>query len=459
MNKRVVIHFIMMILLSPIVVASDDLSSAFNEGKVSGQVRMFSISRSVDFTKPDATDFTRKANAVGGYLKYETAPLYGFTLGSAFYTTNGFALKSDKATNREVDPTLLGKKNESYSILGEAYLGYEYEKTKLILGRQKLSTPLAGSDDGRMLPNLFQAYTLINKDLPDTTLFFSHATHFAQGTFGRIYSSESGKLGDKILAATSAYSAVDDRNQVGDFVNIGTYALGTQTDGLSIFSLSYKGIENVELQVWDYYAHDILNALYLQADYKYHMSAHVRPYISAQFIKENDVGDKLLKNMGGDGALNSDYFALKIGVEIEDFNSYLAYSAVSENDINDNLTNAPYAHATITMWGGMPAFIQGMLTRLAGTKASKAYAAYNWKNFGPNLLTSASYAKFDMGAYNGWTHGDANEIDFMAIYSPSAVKNLELRLRANYSNDFLVFASNAGTMSWDEYHFIVKYNF
>lgn len=455
MNKKSLFNLVAITLFSSTIDASDSLNTMFLDGEVSGQIRMFSIARSLEFSNPASSNYTRKANAIGGHLKYETAPLNGFTLGAAFYTTNGFALKSNKATNREVDPTLLGKDNESYTILGEAYLGYKYKNTTLKLGRQKLNTPLAGADDGRMLPNLFQAYTFINKDLEDTTIFFSHATHFAQGTFGRIYSAESGASRDKILAATSAYSAVDDRNQVGEFVNIGTYALGTSTDGLSIASLTYTGIENLKLQAWDYYAHDILNAVYLQADYKYNLKGSIKPFVSAQFIKEDDVGDKLLKYMGGNGELDSSYGAIKLGVNIENFSSYLAYSEVSKNDVND----PTYANATITMWGGMPAFIQGMLTRLAGTKASKVYASYNWKNFGANLLTTASYAKLNMGEYNGWTDGDANEIDFSATYYPSAFKNLEIRLRANYSNDFLVLASNKGTVSWDEYHFVVKYNF
>jgi hypothetical protein len=64
-----------------------------------------------------------------------------------------------------------------------------------------------------------------------------------------------------------------------------------------------------------------------------------------------------------------------------------------------------------------------------------------------------------MGQNNGWTQGDAYEYDFMLTYLPEAVKNLEMRLRANYSNNFLVLPANAGSLSWDEYHFIVKYNF
>ncbi|MDY0116818.1 MAG: OprD family outer membrane porin [Sulfurimonadaceae bacterium] len=420
-----------------------------NEAKISGQIRSFSIARSLDFSQKD--DYTRSANAIGGFLKYETADFYGFHLGGAFYTTNGFALKSDKANNPKVDPTLLGVDNKSYTILGEAYLEYKYKNTELKLGRQKLNTPLAGADDGRMLPNLFHAYTLTNTDIEDTKIFISHATHFAQGTFGRIYSAQAGQIGAQILSATAAYSAVDSKNQVGEFVNIGTYALGTKTDGLSIASLTYSGVKGLKLQAWDYYAHDILNAIYLQADYKLDMSETIKPFVAMQYIKENDAGKRLLKNMGGDGKLDSDYFAIKLGVDIENFNTYIAHSRVSANDVTDPV----YANATITMWGGMPAFIQGMLTRLAGTKASKVHTAYNFEQ----VLVTASYAKFIMDKNNGWTYGNASEIDLSATYKPSFVKNLELKARATYANDFLVMNANGGTLSWDEYHFIVKYNF
>lgn len=286
-----------------------------NEAKISGQIRSFSIARSLDFSQKD--NYTRSANAIGGFLKYETADFYGFNLGGAFYTTNGFALKSDKANNRKVDPTILGVDNKSYTILGEAYLGYKYKNTELKLGRQKLNTPLAGADDGRMLPNLFHAYTLTNTDIADTKIFISHATHFAQGTFGRIYSAKPGDIGAQVLSATAAYSAIDSKKQVGEFVNIGTYALGTKTDGLSIASVTYSGFQGLRLQAWDYYAHDILNAVYLQADYKLDMSDTFKPFVAMQYIKENDTGKRLLKKMGGDGKLDSDYFALKLGVGIE----------------------------------------------------------------------------------------------------------------------------------------------
>jgi imipenem/basic amino acid-specific outer membrane pore len=426
--------------------AADDLSAMFSEGKTSGQIREFSISRSMDLSKVGVEDYTRSANAIGGFLKFETADYKGLSAGVALYTTNGFLLGENKTDYTKVDPTLLGKDNESYSILGEAYLQYKAGNTTFKGGRQLLDTPMAGSDDARMLPNLFEAYLVINTDIADTTLIGGHVTKFAQGTFGRAY-------GGGVLSATSGYSAVDSKNQVGDFVNMGDYAIGESTGGVSVASATYTGIKGLKLQLWDYYAYDILNAMYGQADFSWKclLSDSVKPYASAQFIKEDDVGDKFA------GSVNGLYWAAKVGAKVENFDASVAYSATSENDASDAAT----ANAIITPWGGMPAFTQGMVTRhmfLAGTKATKLAASYNWKAFGPNLSTTLYYVNFDMADYNGYTFDDASESGFDVIYSPAMVKNLQLRVRANYADDFNVNAAG-DTTSWDEYRFIANYNF
>ena len=103
--------------------AAEDLKTMFSEGKVSGQIREFSISRS--YKKSAGTDFTRQANAIGGHLKFETADYKGLSFGTAFYTTNGFLNDTPKTDYTKVDPTLLGKDNNSYAMLGEAYLQFK----------------------------------------------------------------------------------------------------------------------------------------------------------------------------------------------------------------------------------------------------------------------------------------------------------------------------------------------
>ena len=421
--------------------AAEDLSSMFSEGKTSGQVRLFSIGRTVDTA---TTHYTREANAIGGHLKYETADYKGLSFGAAFYTTNGFGLEN-KTDATQVDPTLLGKDNESYSILGELYAQYVLGNTTFKFGRQKLDTPLAGSDDARMLPNLFEAYLAINKDVKDTTIIAGHVTRFAQGTFGRAYGT-GGHLG-----VTAGYSFVDASNQTGTFVNMGDYAIGAKTDGVSVVSATYTGIEKLKLQLWDYYAWDILNAVYAQADFSWNclLTDKVKPYASAQLIKEDDVGDSLVGNV------DATYWAAKFGAKFGNANLYVAYSQ------NDSDTSSFGNGSIITPWGGMPAFTQGMVTRhmfLAGTDATKVAGSYNWKDLGVNLSTALYYTEFDMdrdNMYDNGTSWTAKEAGFDFIYYPEVVKNLQVRLRGNFPTDF----KKTGSVDWDEYRFIVNYNF
>ena len=290
----------------------------------------------------------------------------------------------------------------------------------------------------------------------------AHVTKFAQGTFGRAYG-----VGG-ILGATAGYSAVDASNQVGDFENMGTYAVGESTSGVSIVSATYTGIDKLKIQLWDYYAHDILNVIYGQVDYSWNclLTDSVKPFASAQFIKEDDIGDKQLKAIGGDGEIDSFYYGLKFGAKVENFTAYVAYSETGKNSETDK-NNGAYQNAIISSWGGMPAFTQGMVTRhvfLAGTKATKVAVSYNWKNFGPDLKTVLYYAEYDMAKNNGYTEGDASEAGFDIIYKPSFVKNLNLRLRGNLADDFYVKNSDTditknGKVSWDEIRFIANYSF
>jgi hypothetical protein len=462
MKKYIALSAIAVGLLSSAnVQAADDLSSMFKNGKASGQIREFTINRNVTDTRASKDSYERKANAIGGHLKFVTDDFKGLSFGTAFYTTNGFLL-GDTTNNNEVDPTLLGVNNEGYSILGEAYIKYEMDKTVFVGGRQKITNPMISSDDARMLPNLVEAYSITNKNLPNTTLEIAHTTKFAQGTFGRAYGAGG------ILAATAGYSASDPSNQVGDFVNMGDYAVGKTTSGITSISAVYSGVKGLKVQLWDFYAHDIMNTIYADASYKMKLDS-VTPFVAAQFIKQNDVGDKLLKNTGisNNGELDSMYYGLKAGVSISNFTAYVAYSATTENSDSDKTTQGSATNAIITMWGGMPAYTQGMVTRhqfLAGTKASKIAASYNFKDMGPDVKVVGYYANYDMHKNNGYTEVDAKEAGFDIIYNTAFAKGLQLRLRGNYATDFYgktsdVAPANNGTVGWSEYRFIANYSF
>lgn len=425
--------------------AADSLESAFKEGKASGQIRMFYIDRDYKGYNT-ATNYHRDGLALGGYLKYETAPLYGFNVGAAFYTTNKLDKKS--SVTGKNDTTLFGPNGDNKTYLGEAYLQYKYENTTFKAGRQKLDTPMAGSDDARELPNLFEAYVLSNTDIKDTTLIAAHVTKFAAGTFANAY-------GGGVLALTSGYSGLSDATKyVGSFTNMGTYAIGKSTKGVTTVGAIYSGIPGLKLQLWDYYAYDILNAIYAEAnvEWKCLISDAIKPYAGVQYIKEDDVGKKYATKV------NSDFIAAKAGAKFNNFDLSFALSHNSKD------SSAKINGGTITPWGGMPAYTQGMVTRhqfMAGTDAWKVAGNYNWKDFGVNLNTALYYAEFDMDKLNGYSDATASdkatEAGFDIIYNPEAVKNLQLRFRGNFPRHFK--ETTAGNMGWNEYRFIANYNF
>jgi hypothetical protein len=139
--------------------AGNELAIAFKDGKVTGDIRAMYISDDFTSSAQAAGASNQSTFAVGGKLKYETAPLYGVNMGVSFFTTNKLSGEnSSKSVANMYDGDSRG-----YSILGEAYLNGTFGKTTIKVGRQQLDTPLASSDDVRMIPNLFDAALIINE--------------------------------------------------------------------------------------------------------------------------------------------------------------------------------------------------------------------------------------------------------------------------------------------------------
>jgi imipenem/basic amino acid-specific outer membrane pore len=471
MKKQIVLSATLIALMgSTNVNAAENLSTMFSEGKASGQIRSFWVDREYQGTA--GKDDHRDGWAVGGHLKYETADYEGLSFGTAFYTSNALDISSNRADYSSNDMTLLGPDNKDYSFIGEAFAQYKRGNTTFKAGRQKIDSPMAGTDDARMVPNLFEGYLLINKDLADTTIVAGHMTKFAQGTFGRVYAgyqpsynaaiskgktpdeAKASGLADGLLAVTSGYSYENARDHVGRFVNMGDYAVGENTAGVSVLSATYTGIENLKVQLWDYYAHDILNAVYGELNFSWNclVTDIVKPSAGIQVIKQNAVGDKHA------GDVDSLYVAGKINFNVENFNLTLAYSQTGKNNATESALN----NAIITPWGGMPAYTQGMVTRhmfLAGTDAMKVSGSYNFKDMGAKVNAAAYYTEFDMDANSGYgIERTASEAGFDVIYYPEFVKNLQLRARGNFPRTFHENDAEK-TTGWSEYRLIANYNF
>lgn len=128
------------------------IGQIFEEGKVSGNIR--SMYAGYNIKKENENNIY--ATALGGYLKYETAELNGFSAAAAFATSHdiGF-VTGDKGVKQNDE---LSSSEGKYTVLSEAYLNYKYDDFNFRAGRQVIDTPLANSDDIRMIQNTFEAY-------------------------------------------------------------------------------------------------------------------------------------------------------------------------------------------------------------------------------------------------------------------------------------------------------------
>jgi len=127
---------------------TNTLRNMFENGKVTGQLELIYSGHEID------NDSNPYATAIGGHLLYELAKYNGFNAGVEFSTSHNInALSGDgDKTN-----TFMSSSDESYTEMTQAFANYEYSGLNIRLGRQVIDTPLADSDDYRIINNTFEA--------------------------------------------------------------------------------------------------------------------------------------------------------------------------------------------------------------------------------------------------------------------------------------------------------------
>ncbi len=136
---------------------STTLLYAFRQGQFHGHFRNFFMST---INQQDLSDYY--ANAIGGGLRYETAPFKGFQLAiSGYFTHNLFstilaAIDSATGAPNRYEIGLFDIENpeneHDLDRLEELYLRYSFGNNKITLGRQILRSPFINPQDGRMRP-------------------------------------------------------------------------------------------------------------------------------------------------------------------------------------------------------------------------------------------------------------------------------------------------------------------
>ncbi|WP_457748809.1 hypothetical protein [Sulfurimonas sp.] len=221
----------------------DSFKHMFQDGKVSGQIRtMYAGNEQKAQNTPN-----NYATAIGGKLKYELAELQGLNAGVAFYTSHDMNFATGDALHQNNE---LSSSDGSYTQMAEAYINYKYKDFNFRAGRQVLDTPLADSDDIRMISNSFEAYVVS---------YNFNGFKFMAGN----------------IQSWQGYDA-----------NLDTPWEKTGKNGTNFGGLAYHDVW--ELNLWYYNVTNQVNALYLSGGIQYDITQNSLIHVMAQYLHESE---------------------------------------------------------------------------------------------------------------------------------------------------------------------------
>lgn len=377
----------------------------------------------------------------------------------------------NKGRTSEVAGGLLGDNFDGYSTLGEAYANYHISNTDLTIGRQEFKTPMTESPV-TIIPNLFEGAVATIKELPNATITAAHITKIQYGTRSLTERNLLGDVGYGITAGTGITDNNSTHTTEGGLIpSWGKESF--QDMGLAMFGRSFSGAQRVKsagvtalgidykkgdlkARVWDYYAHEMYNTLYADAEYQMNI-AGAKVTLGAQGLKQDDVAD--FKNGLGGQALKANVGLSRVPIDggaviyrtkISEDGSIDAFfwGAKAQAEIGDLTLKAAYnkneqGHV-INTWGGDPGYTSTIFSRnefRADTSAYKLGFEYNLQSFVPGLKFIYNHAMYDTNVkttatWNGTAWVTASGIrnektevhDYVLHYVVPSVKGLWCRL-------------------------------
>lgn len=306
------------VLLSLVAVGAlnaESITEAFASGKANGHIRTAYINNNYD---AGGNDY---ATAIGGELKYETAPWNDFKLGIGAYVSQkiGFATGDNTTTNGD----FFDENKKSYAYVGEAYLDYSAGDLTLRVGRQLLDTPLADTDDIRMNPNTFEAAIATYTPMEGTTLLGGYMTRWA---------------------------GVDSGEDKSTFKKLG----GVESRGAAVAAIMSERIENLSMQGWYYGIDRVADIVYGDATYTMAFSETAGGELTAQYATFNEEDASAVEGQVYGLGLTLNVGAITLGA---------AYNRASNAE----------GKAVVNGYGGGPYFTSMEEWTIEGMEDAKAY--------------------------------------------------------------------------------------
>ena len=371
--------------------AADTLADAFAKGKVSGELKAWYFDRDIEGGS-DADIIN-----TGLMLNYVTDTLYGFYMGATFQSN--FAPWADKDAKDLFVADMWG----SGAVLSEAYLGYKMKNTDIKIGRQFISTPLVNGSGSRFIKESFQGATIVNTDIPNTTLVAGYVNKF-QGRTSRVGTLEEGDAPDFRSNAVFVGAGVQDFD--------GAYTVAVINK--SITGLALTGQYALVKDVTD--AEDV-SVYHLEANYVIPVSSFKLGLDVVYRASDTDFN-----------GLSGNYFGGRISVK--ELGGFGASFAMAKTDKNDDLI-AGMGNGADNLYTGT-VIRSGGLTYVHDTTSYLFEASYDFSKVGVpglKLLGQYAYAEQDRS-----TDIEFTTYHIGATYDVAALKGLSLGLQYETQN-------------------------
>lgn len=374
-----------------------------------GQLRTGYITHKEDGSKRNS------GYALGGHYHLDTKRWNGLKVGLSAYTVLNLGVNQNPLN---LNPDFFDADGNSFIQLTEAYLDGKWGNTEIKLGRQLLDTPHADSDDIRMIPNYFEAYTLRNNDIEGLTL--------SAGLITKMAGWENGVDAQK-------------------FVNTGKTLGSGDTNGIFYVSALYEGIKELSLSLWYYNYIDIADVLYAEAGYHIHFSKDTVLTMGLQYDGSHQNGAALLREQDAD----------TYGISMEFAEEAAGLHILAAYNQDNGRTGA-----TPLSLGGGPFFtsMENQTLDAVGSAGSAWMigAGYHFDVIGINgLVAGIAYGNFqarDSGLY------ESHETDTVFEYAWSDKLSLTAAF-ASVRFDAGKDGDNTALKNFKQFRFIVNYNF
>ncbi len=412
----------------------NSIADAFKNGKVKGLLRYGAQHRDSNYyvLQDDPTISTggvKAYSAIGGYLGYETAPLHNFSVGATFYTANPFLGNNSDERKGLGGLYEADGGQDSYYVLGEAYLKYQDDEHRVVVGRQEMPDyRFISLSNIRFTPFTHEGATYENTSIEGLKINAAYIT----GQKDR----NSEDFQDMVRSARVSVGSVEDSN--GNTLK--TKIRGTYNPNNFDASGNYNGEdkempmvgaifsqENFTAEAWNYYVNDFANTVYLYGQYNFNPSDNWKLALAAQYSNQQDVGD------GVAGAVDTWFYGLK--AEAASSNGMLFFLNYNEVSYNED----SYDGGTMFVRWGTPQMFNSFQVQdseLAGTKSVGVGAQFDLGSLGilDSTVIRFRYADYDL----------PDDIDMIDARQDRTEATFDLRYSFTKTSGFGIFTQMDG---------------